>query len=200
MLEKISQLQHQYDILKNKSKRDTLNQQELESLPQHFTETLNEIPLDLIVPRLEKYANISQENLDQVGDQRQFISRLAEVAMEGIITEEKEAEPALGPVVFSRSPGMDSAVMSEFRDSDKTIFAKFSTLSFAEPSVFAKWYRIEDGEVMLFKQMPINLQDTNYIWVKNDNGFATGRYKVDIFKMSQEMELLSSGEYQVVNL
>ena len=198
LLEKIAQLQFQYDLLKDKSKRDALDDEERRNLPHLFKQTLNEIPMDVIVPRLEKYANIDALTLSTMSDQRQFVSRLAEVAMQGIITEEDaDQETLLGPIMFSRSPGVDAATMSEFSTTTKTIFAKFSTVAFNDATVFAKWYRVEDGQVLLFRQLPINQQDSNFIWVKNDKGFERGLYKVDVFQMNEQMELLSSGLYEV---
>ena len=50
---------------------------------------------------------------------------------------------------------------------------------------------------MLFKQFDIASGDSNYIWVDNTKGYAAGEYRVEIYRVNQSLQLLSSGIYRL---
>ena len=193
----ISALREKYQRLKDKSELDSEEQEELQALPALVKASLDEVPLELITPSIEQYTSIPQDVLENMPDQRAFVERLADVAMEGIVTEpEANPEPILGPVEFSRNAGM-AAPQNIFYTTDLVVFAEFDSYSFDETEVLVKWYRVDDGLVFLFKQMPIRNNDRNYDWITNSNGIEMGNYQVEVYQISQDLPLLSAGRYRV---
>ena len=193
----ISTLREKYQLLKNKSKLNVAEQEDLQALPELVMASLDQIPLELIAPSIERYTLIPAEVMQSMPDQRAFVNRLAEVAMEGIVSEpEEEPRPVFGPVDFSRNAGYAPA-QKVFYTTDLVVFAEFDSYSFEQTQVLVKWYRVGDGKVFLFKQMPIRNNERNYVWINDNNGIEPGNYKVEIYEVSQEMPLLSSGRYRV---
>jgi len=199
LLEKIFLLQNQYQTLQEKQNLDELSREQKQQLPNLLKQTLDQLPIDMIASRIEKYIEIPQETFEQIPDQRAFISRLADVAMEGIITESDEDSIALlGPITFS-DQYQGGAIKNIFSNKEVAVFAGFDTATFSKPVVLVKWYRTEDNKVFIFKQMPISPTNTNYIWLTDQNGLEAGQYYVDIYDVSSQMNLLSRGSYQVFN-
>ncbi|MFT5400264.1 MAG: hypothetical protein ACI9LO_001792 [Planctomycetota bacterium] len=195
--EQLSDLRDKFSRLQNRSSTESFNDDELSELPDLVKASLNQLPMEVIAPGIEKYTSIPVEVLANMPDQRAFVERLADVAMTGIVTEADEAlEPVLGTVVFSKNAGI-AAPQGVFTTSDLIVFAEFDSYSFDKTEVLVKWYRLGDAKVFLFKQMPIRANDRNFIWLQNENGIEAGRYQVEVYDVSQEMQLLSAGRYQV---
>ena len=195
--EQLSSLRDKFERLKSESSAESFNEEELRELPDLIKASLNQLPMEIIAPGIEKYTSIPKEALENMPDQRAFVERLADVAMTGIVTEVEEAlEPVLGRVVFSQNAGI-AAPQEVFTTSDLIVFAEFDSYNFDKTEVLVKWYRLGDAKVFLFKQMPIRSNDRNFVWLQNENGIEAGRYQVEIYDVSQEMQLLSAGRYQV---
>lgn len=193
----LQQLSAAYERLQQESARAGLSEAERAALPALIQDGLDQLPLPLLLPRIEAYTKIPRETLDSVWDQRAFVKRLTDVALNDIlVSPEEPAEPLLGPVTFSGNPGFDGP-RERFSQAELVVFAEFDSISFDRPEVLVKWFRIGDGRVFLFEQMPIRPNQGNHVWLKNENGMEPGLYQVDIYEVSQEMPLLSSGQYQV---
>jgi hypothetical protein len=192
-----SVLREKYEQLRHKSQLEKQEQQELQALPDLVKASLEQLPMELIAPIIEKHVSIPMDVLANMSDQRAFVDRLADVAMEDIVDEsDVEQEPILGPVDFTRYL-RTSAPQDVFYTSDLVVFAEFDSYSFSRTEVLIKWFRVNDGQILLFKQMPINNNDSNHVWIKDDDGLEPGNYKVEVYEISQEMPLLSVGKYRV---
>ena len=193
----LASLKKKYQRLQQKAELDAGEREELQALPELVMASIDQVPMEFIAPSIERYTNIPAEVLEQMPDQRAFVNRLAEVAMDGIVDEpDADAEPKFGPVDFSRNAGYASP-QEVFTTSDLVVFAEFDSYHFARTEVLVKWYRESDGRVMLFKQMPVRAHERNYVWLNDSDGLEPGKYKVEIYEVSQEMPLLSSGRYRV---
>lgn len=85
-----------------------------------------------------------------------------------------------------------------FYAEDRNIYAVFETQAETTEKVLVKWMRKEDGKVLLFKNMPIDIgEETNYINISARNGWQPGAYQVSIYNTRDELKLLASGEYRV---
>lgn len=197
MQQQMDALRNKYQRLKDKSQLNADEQADLQALPELVMASIDQVPLELIAPSIERYTQIPSEVLQSMPDQRAFVNRLAEVAMDGIVSESDfQPEPVFGPVSFSRNAGY-AAPQDVFTTTDLVVFAEFDSYSFARSEVLVKWYREGDGKVVLFKQMPIRSNDRNYVWINNADGIEPGKYKVEVYEISQEMPLLSTGRYRV---
>jgi hypothetical protein len=193
----VAELRGKYQRLKDSSRLDAEQQQELRTLPELVMTSIEQVPLELIAPSIERYTAIPVEVLQSMPDQRAFVNRLAEVAMDGIVDEpEEEPRPMLGPVDFSRNAGY-APPQQVFASTDLVVFAEFDSYSFDRTEVLVKWYRVDDGKVVLFQQMPIRSNQRNYVWINDQDGIEPGNYRVEIYEVSQEMPLLSYGSYRV---
>ncbi len=197
MLDEIFELRKQYQSLKDST--TSLSEEEKHQLPDMIKHTLNQLPIEMVASRIEKYTKIPAEMFQQMPDQQSFVNRLSDIAMEGIITEPEESQfEMLGPIVFSNLL-KGGEVKYSFSSIEVVVFAQFDTATYNQLEVFVKWYRVDDGKVFIFEQMPISQQSTNVIWLTDQNGLEPGNYQVAIFDVSPQMNLLSQGSYTVVN-
>jgi hypothetical protein len=60
-----------------------------------------------------------------------------------------------------------------------------------------KWYQPANGRILLFKQFDISAADSNYVWIDTSKGYVAGEYRVEIYRVNQSLQLLSSGVYRV---
>ena len=195
--QQMAELREKYQRLKDRSQLDAAEQQELQDLPELVMASLEQVPLEFIAPSIERYTAIPAEVLQSMPDQRAFVNRLAEVAMDGIVDEPEEDPTALlGPVDFSRNAGY-APPQQVFASTDLVVFAEFDSYSFDRTEVLVKWYRVDDGKVVLFQQMPIRNNQRNHVWINDPDGIEPGNYRVEIYEVSQEMPLLSYGSYRV---
>jgi hypothetical protein len=84
-----------------------------------------------------------------------------------------------------------------FRTPTERIFAVFDSAAYHDTRVLVKWYQPSSGSVVLFKQFEISASDSNYIWIDNTKGYAKGEYRVEIYRVNQSLQLLSSGIYRI---
>ena len=73
----------------------------------------------------------------------------------------------------------------------------FDSSAYDDEVVFVKWYAADTGRMSLFKQFSINTGDVNYIWIQDTEGLPSGNYRVEIYRVGENFELLSSGGYQI---
>ena len=195
--QQMAELRDKYQRLKDSSQLDATEREELQNLPELVMASLQQVPLELVLPSIERYTAIPVEVLQGMPDQRAFVNRLAEVAMDGIVDEpEEEPRVMLGPVEFSRNAGY-APPQQVFATTDLVVFAEFDSYGFYRSEVLVKWYRVDDGKVALFRQMPIGSNQRNYVWINEQDGIEPGNYRVEIYEVSQEMPLLSYGSYRV---
>jgi len=157
---------------------------------------LQRVPLELLIPQIEKYSVASEKQVRSFESPREFVTRLSDVAMNGIITPPKLEVPAHGPVAF-KAHSSHVGNIKTFRAPTERIFAVFDSAAYRDTRVLVKWYQPSSGRIVLFKQFEIAATDSNYIWIDNTRGYAAGEYRVEIYRVNQSLQLLSSGIYRI---
>lgn len=197
-VEAIASLYRLYPLFTDPDRRVDMTLQQRQQAEVEFHSLLNIIPLELLLPQMEKYSIASAEIVRSFENPRGFVNRVAEVAMNGIITPESYQKPAHGQVNFRKkiALGENSRLFSA---SNKTIFALFDTSAYSDTRVLVKWYHAPTGRIILFKQFEISDGDSNHIWIYDENGFDNGDYKVEVYRVNPALPLLTSGSYRIEN-
>ncbi len=159
---------------------------------------------DQLVSLVSSLTDFTGEELRDGRDLRGFVERLAEVAMDGTLTEPAPLDRGVGRVEFAARVDADNAPVdpsNRFLASERRIFAVFESAEFGGEQVFAKWTRASDGEVLLFGRYPIDPRDTySYVWLGTPSGgWEPGEYRVDFYTTDTEMEMIASGMHVVSN-
>jgi hypothetical protein len=195
-IEAVATLHRLYPVFTDPARRQGMTLEQRRAVEAEFQELLQLVPMDLLLPQMEKYSVAYPVQLRSFDDPRGFVRRLSEVAMNGIITPRTAEPPLHGDVVFRRDATQPDA-LTVFTGADKTIFAVFDSSAYDDTRVLVKWYNQRTGGIVLFRQFEIGAGDNNYIWIDNDNGYQDGLYRVEIYRVNETLALLSSGEYQV---
>ena len=195
-VEAVATLHRLYPIFTDPEEREGMSLEQRRAVETEFQELLQQLPLDLLLPQMEKYSVAYSSQVERFDDPQAFVLRLSQVAMNGIITPLEAETPGQGPVRFERRAA-DLRDLRVFEAGNKTIFALFDSSAYADTRVLVKWYHADSGRVVLFKQFEISAGDSNYIWIDNNNGFEAGNYRVEIYRVNETLSLLSSGEYRV---
>jgi hypothetical protein len=157
---------------------------------------LQRVPLELLIPQIEKYSVASERQIRSFQNPREFVMRLSDVAMNGIITPPNLEAAAHGPVAF-KGAASQSGNTKVFRAPTRRIFAVFDSAAYHDKRVLVKWYQPSSGRILLFKQFEISNADSNYVWIDTSKGNVAGEYRVEIYRVNQSLQLLSSGIYRV---
>ena len=195
-IEAVATLHRLYPIFTDPAHRQGMTLQQRRAVESEFQELLQLVPMELLLPQMEKYSVAYAYQLESFDDPRRFVRRLSEVAMNGIITPPIAEPPAYGEVIFKRAAA-EAEATNAFNGSDKTIFAVFDSSGYRDTRVLVKWYHERSGSIVLFRQFEIGAGDSNYIWIDNGNGFEDGEYRVEIYRIDEQLSLLSRGEYRV---
>lgn len=192
----IARLHQLSPIFTDPNRRKGMSLQQRKATEIEARQQLQRVPLELLIPQIVKYSVASEQQVKSFENPRAFVTRLSTVAMNGIITPPNPELPAHGPVTF-KARASHSANTEVFRGSTGKIFAVFDSTGYDDTRVLVKWYQPSSGSILLFKQFDIANGDSNYIWIDNTRGYATGEYRVDIYRVNQSLQLLSSGIYRV---
>jgi len=140
--------------------------------------------------------DFSSEDLEDVEDVRAFATRLADIAMDGLIVDASD-ETGNAEVVFS--PSTDPAeARDRFSEDEGRIYAIFTTEGYDLPTVMLKWFRVDEPQLMLFRRFKIVVgRDAGWIWVDGEHEWDPGDYQVDIYSGDEEMTRLGVGRYVV---
>lgn len=176
-------------------KRIDLTLEERKAVESEFISLLDKIPQDTIIDKIISLKLVTPQQLSSIDHKRDFINRLASVAMNGVITPEKLETSIHGEVIFRTDLAKFNT--REFTSKPKTIYALFDTSGYQDKNIFIKWYEKKHGRMSLFKQFPINTEDTNYVWIQDDKALPTGHFQVEVYRISEAFELLSKGSYQI---
>jgi hypothetical protein len=193
--ESIARLHGLYTIFTDPTSRQTMSLEQKKSAESEFLSILERIPLDIMLTQMEKYDVAYRDQVNRYQQPEAFVQRLAKLAMNGIITPVIEAEPQYGAVQFSASHGELSR--DRFASVHLSVIASFDSSDYQEKTVLVKWFETDSGNITLFKQFQINPEPSNYVWIHDKAGFAPGNYRVEIFRVSETLDLLSSGNYRV---
>ncbi len=176
-------------------KRVGMTLEERQATKEEFVTNLDKIPEDTIIEKMIDLDLVTALQLDKINHKRAFINRLAQVAMNGVITPTTNEPASHGGVFFKSS--LNNLSKEKFSTKDQTLYAIFDTSSYGDEKVFVKWYETVKGRMSLFKQFPIAEGSSNYIWINDTKGFLAGQYQVEIYRISETFELLSKGSYQI---
>jgi hypothetical protein len=192
----VATLHRLYPIFTDPAHREGMSLQQRQAVEVEAQHQLQLLPMDLLLPQMEKHAVVYSDQLQSFADPQEFVARLSRVAMNGIITPTIAELPVQGAIRFK--PGTVHADdVSTFAGTDRRIFAVFDSSAYGDTRVLVKWYHLDHGRVLLFRQFEIADSDSNYIWLDNENGFDTGSYRVEIYRLNEGLTLLSSGEYRI---
>ena len=156
---------------------------------------------DNVVYSLAQMTDFSVAELQSMSDVQAFSERFINMATAGLLTAEQNDSGDVLPVNFSAQPADAGDYMSyatEFGSDIGRIFANFSTVNYAAPTVIAKWYRSDVPEVYSFRRYPVDaLQAENYVWFQPDGGWSPGEYGLDIISADEDLRVLASGRFVV---
>lgn len=189
----IVQLQQMYEVIKSPEQRKQLNEDERIRLHDQFVNLVQGLPESVIFPQIEKYQLSFPAQYEAFKDRRLFVGRLAEKALEGIISTGSRRDD-VPELVFSGN--FNSQKRKKFYSREKTIFASFPSAGLPE-LVLIKWFHVDNGEMLTFKQVPVDSREVTFIWVKHRQGFVPGRYRVEVFLPDEQVTLIYQGEYTV---
>lgn len=192
----IARLHQLSPIFTDPNQRRGMSLQQRKATEIEASKLLQRVPLELLIPQIEKYSVASEQQVRSFENPREFVTRLSEVAMNGIITPPNPEVSIHGFVAFKAS-ALHAASTKVFRGSTGKIFAVFDSLAYDDTRVLVKWYQPSSGSILLFKQFDIASGDSNYIWIDNSKGYAAGEYRVEIYRVNQSLQLLSSGIYRI---
>jgi len=145
--------------------------------------------------------NITSSELDQVDNLQLYANRLADIAMDAIVSEPAPLVSGVNTVNFSTFFSPDTGavnVASNFPADTNSIFASFPTSDYPGNKVIVKWSRTDDPNMLLFKRRTIveNMQE-NYVWLQMTYGWPAGQYRVQIYSADQNVALLAQGDYSI---
>ena len=192
----ISRLQQLSPIFTDPNRRRGMSLQQRKAAEIEASKQLQRVPLELLIPQIVKYSVASERQVRSFDNPRAFVTRLSEVAMNGIITPPNPEVPTHGVVAF-KARASHAANTRVFRGPTGKIFAVFDSAAYDDTRVLVKWYQPSSGSILLFKQFDIASGDSNYIWIDNSKGYAAGEYRVEIYRMNESVQLLSSGIYRL---
>jgi hypothetical protein len=192
----IAKLHQLSPIFTDPDRRKGMSLQQRKATEIEARNQLQKVPLELLIPQIEKYSVASEQQVRSFESPREFVTRLSDVAMNGIITPPNLEVPAHGSVAF-KAHSSHSGNTKVFRTPTERIFAVFDSAAYHDTRVLVKWYQPSSGSVVLFKQFEISASDSNYIWIDNTKGYAKGEYRVEIYRVNQSLQLLSSGIYRI---
>ena len=195
-LDAISRLHKLSPIFTDPNRRREMSLQQRKATEIEASKQLLRVPLELLIPQIEKYSVASEQQVRSFENPRRFVTRLSEVAMNGIITPPNPEEPAHGVVAF-KVRASHAGSTRVFRGPTGKIFAVFDSAAYDDTRVLVKWYQPSSGSILLFKQFDIASGDSNYIWIDNSKGYAVGDYHVEIYRINESVQLLSSGIYRL---
>ena len=148
--------------------------------------------------------DFSSDELEEIEDLPGFAMNLARIAMEGTLRD--AAEPGdsetIRPIDFSEEITWDHRArfaQSQFPSDAPRIYAVFESDALGITDTLAKWTRVEDGEIMLFKRHRIRpAADSSFVYLDAPaTGWAPGEYRVDFYSADPELEWLATGSHRV---
>lgn len=147
---------------------------------------------------------LSPEELAEIEDVPAYASRLAEIAMEGLVdpANDEDGSGGRGIEVFF-APQLDrndpeSLAQVEFAQGPGRIYAIFGVGDYAGKKVMVKWYRSDGPELLLFRHYLLTPDDDfSWVWLGRPNGWSPGQYRVDVFSGDESVERMASGHFLV---
>ena len=136
-------------------------------------------------------------------DRRETANRIADVAMEGVVTDEQEppAHAGLVPIDFGAEQNgrvVDWETGQRFDRSAGRLYALFDTRDFDAGHVMVKWRQRETGQLLLMQQHRVRSGHARgFVWLQPNGRWAPGEYQVDVYSTDSELAHLATGRYVV---
>lgn len=154
---------------------------------------------DEITVILSSLTSLDRENLEEVDDLPAYAKRLAELALNDLSSEVDYSDPNLREIYFSLDPDPERAVEEQrerFGAEKSRMHAILPMNGYDRDSVFVKWTRDSDQQVMLFDRYPIRQnEDYNWVYLEPNDGWQKGGYTVSFISDDEEMTLLGTGDF-----
>jgi hypothetical protein len=146
--------------------------------------------------------DFSSAELAEIDDIPGFAMDLARIAMEGTVREASEPDEEVRPIDFSTEITWDhraSFSQSQFSADADRIYAVFESDDLGLEQTLAKWTRVKDGEILLFKRHTIRTAaDSSFVYLNAPpGGWSPGAYRVDFYSADRELRWLASGEHRI---
>lgn len=171
--------------------------------PRQLAEAaISQLSEEQIRGALGSVMRLDPEEIDAIDDVPAYASRLAGLALEGVVEPDPlESGGASGEVVFAleldrRDP--ESLALSSFGQDAGRVYAVFDVGDYQGGKVMVKWYNSDTPELLLFRHYRLAPEeDFSWVWHGPEDGWATGRYRVDVFQGDESLERIASGEFDV---
>lgn len=149
---------------------------------------------------ISSLTDIAAEKVTESGDPKAYARRLAELAMEGLLQVQSDPSPSVKNVTFSEEvvgTAGRPTTLTNF-SGDGRILATFPMGDYGRDEVFVKWTRVDDPKILLFNHYPIKSDaETNYVWMRPEDGWDPGEYRVDFYTADDSLTPIAGGWYVV---
>ncbi|AZZ99073.1 hypothetical protein [Pseudoalteromonas sp. R3] len=144
---------------------------------------------------------LDEDSLLQITDVRAAAQRLADIALNSDLQEQTEQlNHGNSIILFSSQAEFEAgyAVQNIFPANAGDITAIFETGADYGHKVLVKWVREDDNQIVVFRNVAIKSADSQHFVRYHKPFWPAGRYRVEIYAISDQFPLLSRGHYQVV--
>ena len=157
---------------------------------------------DALKSLIASTTDFTAAELSAIEDVPRFAQDLARIAMDGTVREASEPEDSVRPIDFSEEITWDhraAFAQSQFGKDAPRIYAAFESDGLGISQTLAKWTRVSDGEIMLFKRHRIRpAADSSYVYLDAPpTGWQAGEYRVDFYSADTELTWLASGSHRI---
>jgi hypothetical protein len=77
------------------------------------------------------------------------------------------------------------------------MFGAFPLEAGAPAHVIAKWYRVDQPELLMFEELPIRGRDGQaFVRFDRPEGWPQGDYRLEVYAPGEAFELIAAGSYE----
>ncbi|KNC65347.1 hypothetical protein [Pseudoalteromonas ardens] len=157
---------------------------------------------DALVQFAASHGILDEDSLLQITDVRSAAQRLADIALRNDLQEQTEQlNHGSSVILFSSQTEFQGgyAVQNIFPANTGNITAIFETGADYGHKVLVKWVREDDNKIIVFRNAAIKSADSQHFVRYHKSLWPAGRYRVEIYAISDQFPLLSRGHYQVMD-
>lgn len=144
---------------------------------------------------------IDDDQLENISDTNKFAKRMAEVALEGSDENSGETDRTNVDVRINISHELGYQEMPTNQivaRKYKRLYANILTSPLLD-YILVRWKNLSTNETLVYKGIGLNQNfDYQYVWAKAKDGWEVGDYQINIYKISDNLELLASKQYQII--
>jgi len=144
--------------------------------------------------------DLDPEDLEGVDDVQAYAARLAEIAMDGILSEANPPANANRVQFATAEPRDDPSAIARnrFERSERLIYAIFPTGEYERNHVTLKWYRTDEPQMLMLDRLRIVPEDPHsWVWIRRSEDWDAGEYQVDVYSGDEAMDRIAVGRYRV---